>query len=123
MAAGKFISLNHSLGLGIDKDGKVTATRWDSPAFRAGIMNGMQIVAVSGKAYDEDTIKAAVTAAKGTNKPIELLVKRDDLYRTVQIAYSEGLRWPWLERAAPGKVPTGLDRLLAPRALAKPAAK
>jgi len=123
MAAGKFISLNHSLGLGIDKDGKVTATRWDSPAFRAGIMNGMQIVAVSGKAYDEDTIKAAVTAAKGTNQPIELLVKRDDLYRTVQIAYSEGLRWPWLERAAPGKVPTGLDRLLAPRALAKPAAK
>lgn len=123
MAAGKFISLNHSLGLGIDKDGKVTATRWDSPAFRAGIMTGMQIVAVGGKAYDEETIKAAVTAAKGTNKPIELLVKRDDQYRTVQIAYADGLRWPWLERAAPGKAPVGLDRLLAPRAAAKPAAK
>jgi len=121
MAAGKYVSLNHSLGLAIDKDGKITGSRWDGPGFRAGIVTGMQIVAVGGKAYDEETIRAAVTAAKGTTKPIELLVKRDDLYRTVQVPYYDGLRWPWLERAAPGKAPTGLDRLLAPRTPAKPA--
>lgn len=123
MTAGKFLTLNHSLGLAITNDGKVTGTRWDSPAFRAGIVPGAQIVAVDGKAYDQDTIKAAVTAAKGTTKPIDLLIKRDDLYRTVQIPYYDGLRWPWLERAVPGNVPVGLDRLLAPRASAKPAVR
>ena len=115
MAEAKYLSLNHSLGLAIDKDGKVTAARWDGPAFRAGIVTGMQIVAVNGTAYDADAIKAAITAAKGSNKPIDLLVKRDDRYWTIPLAYYEGLRWPWLERAAPGKAPAGLDRLLAPR--------
>jgi len=115
MAEGKYISLNHSLGIAIDKDGKVTASRWDGPAFRAGLVSGMQIVAVNGTAYDQDTIKAAVTAAKGTAKPIELLVKRSDSYASLKIEYHDGLRWPWLERATTGKAVAGLDRLLAPR--------
>ena len=70
--------------------------------------------------YDQDTIKAAVKAAKGGTKPIELLVKRDDSYTTVKIDYRDGLRWPWLERATTGKAANGLDRLLAAR---RPAAK
>ena len=119
MAEGKYISLNHSLGIGIDKDSKITASRWDGPAFRAGLVSGMQIVAVNGVAYDQDVIKAAITdaksGAKSANKPIELLVKRDDNFATLRIDYHDGLRWPWLERAAPGKAPVGLDNLLAPR--------
>jgi hypothetical protein len=79
---------------------------------------------VNGKTYDQETIKAAITAAKGTSAPIELIVKRDDVVRTVQVDYHDGLRWPWLERTAPGTAPTGLDKLLAPRAIAaKPIAK
>ena len=116
MASAKYISLNHSIGLAIDNDGKVTGSRWDGPGFRAGIVTGMQILAVNGKTYDQDTIKAAITAAKGTTTPITLIVKRDDTVRTIQIPYFDGLRWPWLERAAPGTAPTGLDKLLAPRA-------
>ncbi len=120
MAEGKYISLNHSLGIGIDKEGKITASRWDGPAFRAGLVSGMEIVAVNGTAYDQDAIKAAITAAKGANKPIELLVKRDDTFATLRIDYHDGLRWPWLERAAPGKALVGLDNLLASR---RPATK
>ena len=125
MASAKYISLNHSIGLAIDNDGKVSGSRWDGPGFKAGIVTGMQIVSVNGKTYDQETIKAAITAAKGTSTPIELIVKRDDVVRTVQVDYHDGLRWPWLERAAPGTAPTGLDKLLAPRAPAarKPAAK
>jgi hypothetical protein len=37
-------------------------------------------------------------AAKGTNQPIELLVKTFDRYRTVRVPYCEGLRYPDLER-------------------------
>ena len=124
MTSAKYISLNHSIGLAIDNDGKVTGSRWDGPGFKAGIVTGTQIVSVNGKTYDQETIKAAITAAKGTTAPIELIVKRDDTVRTVQVSYHDGLRWPWLERAAPGTAPTGLDKLLAPRSLAaKPAAK
>ena len=115
MAEGKFLSLNHSIGLALDKDGKVTASRWDSPAFKAGIVTGMTVVAVNGTAYDADGIKAAITAAKTTGKPLELLVRRDDSYATVPVDYRGGLRWPWLERAPGAKGPGGLDLLLAPR--------
>jgi hypothetical protein len=40
----------------------------------------------------------AIRAAKGTNQPIELLVKTFDRYRTVRVPYFEGLRYPDLER-------------------------
>lgn len=121
MADGKFLSLYHSLGLVIDKDAKVTATRWDSVAFNAGIVPGSRIVAVNGTAYDQEGIKAAITAAKagpnaGPNagKPIELLIQRGDRFQTIQVAYRDGLRWPWLDKV-PGKAPAALDALLAPR--------
>lgn len=117
----KSLSLWHSLGVNLDKDGKVTATRWDSAAFKAGIVPGTTIVAVGGTAYDADTIKAAITAAKagsdatGTKPPVELLVRRDDRYTTISVDYHDGLRWPWLERVPGATGPAGLDLLLAPR--------
>jgi predicted metalloprotease with PDZ domain len=107
------LNLTYSLGVSLDKEGKVTATQWGSPAFDAGIVNTAQIVAVNGEAYSADGIKKAITAAKGGTAPIELLVKRGERYLTVPVTYHDGLRWPWLEAA--GKGEQGLDRLLAPR--------
>ena len=57
------INLQYSLGVSLDRDGKVSATMWGSPAFDAGIVNTAQIVAVNGEAYSADGIKAAITAA------------------------------------------------------------
>ncbi|HEY0958101.1 MAG TPA: peptidase M61 [Novosphingobium sp.] len=119
MADAKSLNLQHSLGISLDKDGSVTGTRWNSPAFNAGIVTGAKIVAVNGIAYDADRLKKDITAAKGSAKPIELLVKRGDRFLTVPVAYNGGLRWPWLERADKGNAPTALDRLLAPRRNAK----
>jgi predicted metalloprotease with PDZ domain len=116
MAEGKFLSLYHSLGIVIDKDAKVTATRWDSAAFNAGVVPGAKILAVNGSTYDQDGLKAAITAAKA-GKPVELLIQRGDSFQTIAVPYRDGLRWPWLERA-PGRAAnsaTGLDALLAPR--------
>ncbi|MBW8754892.1 MAG: M61 family metallopeptidase [Sphingomonadales bacterium] len=109
----KILSLYHSLGLMLDREGTVTGTRWDSPAFNAGVVNGAKVIAVNGRTYDPDRLKQAITAAKGSTKPIELLVKRGDRFMTVAVAYGGGLRWPWLERATTGAAP--LDQLLAPR--------
>ena len=108
------VNLTYSIGISLDKDGKVTSTQWDSPAFNAGIVSGSKVLAVNGNTYDGDAIKEAVTAAK-SGTPLQLLVQRGSRIETVSIEYKDGLRYPWLERAAPGKAPTGLDRLLMPK--------
>lgn len=114
MEQSRSLNLNHSLGLTLDKDGLVSATRWGGPAFNAGVVNGARIVAVNGTAYDPERLKAAIIAANGANRPIELLIRRGERFLTVSIAYYGGLRWPWLERIRAG-VPAGMDRLMAPR--------
>ena len=110
---GKSTSLTYSLGFSLDDDGTVSGTLWNSPAFNAGIVTGAQVMAVNGKAYSGDVIKDAVTAAKDSKEPIQLLVKRGDRFMTLPVDYHGGLRYPWIEPAGKGEQP--LDRLLAPR--------
>lgn len=114
MAEAKQLNLTHSIGVTLDKDGKVTSTQWDGPAFRAGIVTGATVLAVNGIGYTQDELKSAITAAKA-GAPLDLLTKRGDRFITYRIDYKGGLRWPWLERATPGTEPTGLDRLLIPK--------
>lgn len=110
----KSLDLTYSLGMTLGKDGDVTASLWDGPAYNAGIVSTVKVVAVNGRAYGEDVIKEAITAAKGTKTPITLIVKRGDRYDTVAMDYHGGLRWPWLESTTPGKA-NGMDRLLMSR--------
>jgi len=114
LAESRTLSLTFSLGLTLDKDGKVTSSQWGSPAFDAGIVNGMKIMAVNGSAYSPDVLRAAITAAKGTAAPLQLLVQRGESVQTVPVRWNGGLRYPWLERATPAGV-APLDRFLAPR--------
>ncbi len=113
MKEGSNVNLTHSLGLTIDKDAKVTSVFWNSPAFKADIVNGAKIVAVGGIAYTKDRLTDAVTAAKDGKTPVRLLVERNKRYEQIDIAYSGGLRYPHLEPTGSGE--TAIDRLLAPR--------
>ncbi|WP_310534935.1 peptidase M61 [Novosphingobium sp.] len=112
MTEAKNLNLTHSLGIVIDKDGKVTSTRWDGPAFNAGIVSGSKIVAVGGNTYDADGLKAAIKAAKN-GAPIDLLVQRGNRFQTINVDWQGGLRWPWLERAVPEGT-ARLDQLMMP---------
>ena len=113
-AARKVLDLTHSLGVMVGSDGKVRGCQWGSAAFNAGIVTGAKIIAVNGEAYDEDALKTAITAAKGNDKVLTLVVQRGDHIDTVAVPYHDGLRWPWLEKVA-GNTPAGLDLLLSPR--------
>jgi predicted metalloprotease with PDZ domain len=96
----KSVNLGFSLGLAVstrDK-GNVTEVVWDSPAFRAGLTTASKLIAVNGQEFAPEVLVEAIRAAKGTNQPIELLVKTFDRYRTVRVPYFEGLRYPYLER-------------------------
>ena len=90
----------YSLGLYVGKDGKIGEVRWDSPAFNAGLGTGVTIVAVNDLEYSKDTLSDAVKAAKTDKAPIRLLVKEFDRYRTIDLDYHGGLRYPRLERIA-----------------------
>ena len=116
MSETRVLNLTYSLGISLDKDARVTATQWDSPAFNAGVVNGSRLIAVNGTAYSADDLKAAIMAAKG-GAPLDLLIQRGERFQTVRLDYKAGLRWPWLERAATGAGMTGLEALLYPRRL------
>jgi len=115
MAFGKGLSLFNSIGLTLDKDGRVTSVRWDSVAFNLALVTGTRILAVDGVAYDADGLKAAITAAKGNDKKITLITQRGERVQSVVLEYHDGLRYPWIEKVGDAKVAAGLDALLAPR--------
>ena len=109
----KSTDLTYSLGMTLGKDGVLTDVLWEGPAFKAGLTEGTQIVAVNGETYAADDLKDAIRHAKATAAPIELLVKDKEEFRTVRIDYHEGLRYPRLERIV--GAPPFLDAILTPR--------
>ena len=93
------VDLTYSLGLSVGKDGSINDVLWDGPAFKAGIGPSMKIVAVDGNEYSADAMKDAIGAsAKDKSKPVELLIKEFDSYRTVRIDYHGGMKYPHLVR-------------------------
>jgi predicted metalloprotease with PDZ domain len=109
----KITDLSYSVGLTMGKDGNISAVAWGGAAFTAGITPGSKLIAVNGRDYDSDTLKAAITSAKGGSAPIHLLIHQSDQVRDVPVTWNGGLRYPTLEKV--GKGETGLDKLLAPK--------
>jgi predicted metalloprotease with PDZ domain len=105
--------LMYSLGFVIGREVRLADVLWDGPAYKAGLTIGTQVVAVNGIALHADRLKDAITKAKTTADPIELLVRNGDRYRTVRIDYHGGLRYPRFERDA--SVPARLDDILTPK--------
>jgi predicted metalloprotease with PDZ domain len=110
----KHLSLGYSAGLVIeDKDDTITSVAWDSPAFKAGLTEGMQILAVNGEGYSKDLLKRTLTAATHSSERIVLILKSADRYITANLDYHGGLRYPHLERV--DAVPARFDEILSPR--------
>jgi predicted metalloprotease with PDZ domain len=97
-AYGRNADFSYSLGLGFGDNGNVTSVQWDGPAFNQGVTVGSQVVAVNGVEFGNEALRRAITAAKSEAGAVELLLKNGDQYRTVAIAYRDGLRYPHLER-------------------------
>jgi hypothetical protein len=66
---------------------------------------------VNGQSYSPERLRAAVAAS--VSKPVDLLIRYQDEFRTVRLDYAGGHRYPRLERIA-GK-PAYIDDILAPR--------
>jgi predicted metalloprotease with PDZ domain len=111
----KMANFTYSLGFYVSAEG---GTLGDvivgSPAFKAGLGPGMKMIAVNGRKYSGSRLNAALTASRGTNQPIELLVENAHKFKTYTIDYHDGPRHPHLERV-PEKTDL-LDDLIQPRA-------
>ena len=109
----KVLDLSYGIGMTVGKDGVLAGVDWDMAAFKSGLTADTQIIAVDGDAFDNDRLKDAIRSAAKDGAPIALLVKTNNQFRTVDIAYRGGLRYPHLER-----IPGTADRLgeiLAPK--------
>jgi predicted metalloprotease with PDZ domain len=102
----KVVDLSYSLGFTVSLEGNVRNVIWDGVGFRAGLAANTSIVAVNNRVYKPEVLKAAIKAAKDSKEPIQLLVKKGNVLRTIPIDYHEGLRYPRLER-----IPGTKDRL------------
>jgi predicted metalloprotease with PDZ domain len=103
----------YSIGMTVDYTGLLTGVLWDGPAFKLGITKGNQVIAVNGTAYDSGLLERAITEAKESDAPIDLLIKDGVHYRNVEFDYRGGLRYPTLERVGDG--PAYLDQIYAPK--------
>ena len=112
-AYGRTADFSYSVGLAFGENGNVSGVQWDGPAFNQGVTVGTQVVAVNGVSYSNEALRRAITAAKDEQKPLELLLKNGDQYRTIAIEYRDGLRYPHLEREA--RTEDRLAAILAPR--------
>jgi predicted metalloprotease with PDZ domain len=114
----KSVDLLFSIGVRLDDSDKsseavLRQVMWDSPAFKAGLTEDTQILAVNGIAYTADVLKDAIREAKDGTAPIELIVRNGDRYRVAGLDYHGGLRYPHLQRDE--SVPARLDRILSAR--------
>lgn len=104
----------YGYGFMLDKDHTVIDVREGSPAWQAGMAAGMKIMAIDGQAYSGDALKYVATQAEHSTGPTAFLVRQDGWYRTLQVDYHNGPRYPHLERIA-GEADM-LAQIMAPHA-------
>jgi predicted metalloprotease with PDZ domain len=109
----KTLDLSYSGGFTVStRDGKVTSVIWDAPAFDSGLTVGSKILAVNGRTFEGEALKRAIAAAGKSKEPVRLLVESGDTFRTLELDWHGGLRYPRLQPTAGGK--GTLDALLQP---------
>jgi predicted metalloprotease with PDZ domain len=88
--------LVYSLGVTISREANLTEVVWDSPAFKAGLTTNTTLVAVNGRAYSAEILKAAIARSGREGVSFDLLVRNQDRFRTVTVSCPQGLQYPHL---------------------------
>ena len=85
------IEAAYSIGLRVRaRDGVVNDVFLNSPAGKAGIGPGMQILAVNGLRYSADVLRNAIKDSKGASGPMTVEFQNDDVVKTVSLDYHGG---------------------------------
>ncbi len=87
-----------SVGLDLKADGTVRDIVNGMAGDKAGLAPGMKIIAVNGRRWSGVQMHNALTDARSTHKPVELIVENNEFYKTLTMPYFEGDLQPHLER-------------------------
>jgi predicted metalloprotease with PDZ domain len=90
----KTVDASFSLGLWVKNDGTISDVVYGSPAYAAGLMQGMKVTSIDGRKFDSDVLREEIRAAK----PIDVNVEQASFAGTFHINYTGGDRFPHLER-------------------------
>jgi predicted metalloprotease with PDZ domain len=96
--ARKSVDLMYSIGAMLKEDGGVMDVNPNLEAARAGLAPGMKIITVNGRPWSTDVLHEAITAAKSSTTPIELVVENGSFTAPYRLNYHGGERYPHLER-------------------------
>lgn len=91
------IDLCASLGMILRDDGSVVDVIPLKAADKAGVAAGMKLLAINGRRWTVEGLRAAIAATK-ESKGIDMLFEHADFYETVKIKYGEGEKYPKLEQ-------------------------
>jgi predicted metalloprotease with PDZ domain len=97
----KQTDLSYSVGIVINNEnGGILDVVFGSPAEKAGIMPGMKLVAVNDRAWKPEYLHDALKAGKNDKEPLRLLVQNAEYFKTYNLDYHGGDRYPHLTRNA-----------------------
>ena len=88
--------VTHSIGLLLDKEGRVVDVVPGLAAAKAGIAPGMRLVAVNGRKWSKQVLREALHATPARREPLELLCENAEYFESYRLDYHDGERYPHL---------------------------
>jgi predicted metalloprotease with PDZ domain len=93
------LDLHYSLGFYVDDEGAAIGDVIPkSPADLAGASPGSHIIAINGYKWSKELLHDTLTAPADPSGKIALLVEKDDMFKTLELKYAGGERYPNLTR-------------------------
>jgi len=112
---GAGVNAMFSVGLFLDRQGKVEDVLWNGPAFKAGLAPGMKLVAIDGQPYTAAVLRSEIDQAQKSGNPLQITAEGDGVTEVYTVHYDGGLKYPHLVRV-PDETDT-LQQILAPKLL------
>jgi predicted metalloprotease with PDZ domain len=95
----KDLDLRYSLGFFVDDDQATIADVIPrSPADAAGASPGSHIIGLNGYKWSKEFLQDTLAAPPDASGKLTLLVQKDDAFKTLELQYAGGERYPDLSR-------------------------
>jgi predicted metalloprotease with PDZ domain len=113
------LDLRYSLGFYVDDEGaSIGDVIPDSPADRAGVAPGSRLIALNGYKWSKELLHDTLSQPAGGAKTLTLLIEKDDMFKTLELNYAGGERYPNLIRDSAGE--DLLTKIALPRTAERP---